>query len=144
MVGKGGRSANGLAQGRVYKIKSWGGTHFLTNIDNINVRIASPKSTLSGNIATYKLPTGETVRKVQLEYYIEETNTWKLKNDASTMWPKSWDIHKIKEVIKEASNNILEFNGINKFRGLSKEGYEIEFYIDGLTNEITTAYLYFD
>ncbi|CAL2094260.1 hypothetical protein T190611E02C_60057 [Tenacibaculum sp. 190524A05c] len=143
VVSRGGRTVDSLGQGKVFKVKAWGGSHFLKNLDGKNVRIATPKTSLSGNISTFKLSTGETVRKVQLEYFIKETNTWKLKNDPSTMWPKEWDILKVRNVINDATKNIYFNNGDNLFRGITPEGYKIEFRVNRETKEIDTAYIIF-
>lgn len=144
VIGKGGRTRADILSNQNFIVKNWGGSHNFKNIDNVNVRVATPKESLSGNIASFKLPTGETVRKVQLEYYIKEINTWKLKGDPTTMWPSSWDLTKIKSVIKEATENIYKHIPDKRlFRGITQEGYKVEFYINPITKEIETAYLIF-
>lgn len=134
VVGQGGAAAeNGFS----YAIKSVGGSHVINNLNNRFVRIVE-------NLGTYTLKTGETVKKVQLEYWVEELNSWvkKSKNlyDEHTFFPNSWDSKKIQETVLEASKNIIENKG-TKFIGKTKDGIRIEFYIDDITKEITTAYI---
>lgn len=71
-------------------------------------------------------------------FWIEDTEKWKPKTDIHTFFPSKWDINKIKKVVQEASENITFSDG-RKFQGISKEGIEIEFYIDRNTREIKTA-----
>ncbi len=145
VVGKGGRTSADILNNQSFRIKAWGGSHFLKNIDNVTVRLATPPNKLeqlTGNFGTFKLSTGEIVRKVQLEYFIKETNTWKLKKDPTTMWPRSWDIEKVKNIVKEATENVTDVKG-RVFKGLTKDGYKVEFWINKQTKEIDTAYLVF-
>ena len=51
-------------------------------------------------------------------------------------------MEKIQKVVLEASGNSKLIFG-NKYRGITKSGIEIEFYIDEATREITTAYIIF-
>ena len=88
------------------------------------------------------MSTGEIVRKVQLDYFVKELNDWRLKKHPTTMWPRSWDIEKVRSVVKEATENVT-LNYDNLFQGITKEGYNIEFRVNKLTNEIDTAYLIF-
>ncbi|MCX8533515.1 EndoU domain-containing protein [Chryseobacterium luquanense] len=112
-----------------------GGFHILNKLNNKLVRIAE-------NLGTKVLPTGETVRLAKIEYWIKEMGKWVLKKDTHTFFPSKWDINKIKKVVQEASENITFKQG-NKYRGITKQGIEIEFYISTETREITTAYIYF-
>ncbi|OVE54725.1 EndoU domain-containing protein [Chryseobacterium mucoviscidosis] len=112
-----------------------GGFHILNKLNNKLVRIAE-------NLGTKVLPTGETVHLAKIEYWIKEMGKWDLKKDTHTFFPSKWDINKIKKVVQEASENITFKQG-NKYRGITKQGIEIEFYISPETREITTAYIYF-
>jgi len=112
-----------------------GGFHILNKLNNKLVRIAE-------NLGTKVLPTGETVRLAKIEYWIQEMGKWVLKKDTHTFFPSKWDINKIKKVVQEASENAKQIMG-NKYQGISKEGIEIEFYINENTREIRTAYIIF-
>ncbi len=52
------------------------------------------------------------------------------------------DLNKIQQVTKEASENI-RWSYKSKYRGISKEGYEVEFFSD-VEGIINTSYLYTD
>ncbi|WP_298309966.1 EndoU domain-containing protein [uncultured Aquimarina sp.] len=119
------------------KVQTVGGLHILKNIDNNITRIVE-------NVGTFKLPTGEVIRKVKIEFWVEETQRWMLKKGASTMWPKSWTIDKIQKTILEASNNVISYDGINKFKGKTKDGLFIEYFVDKRTKEIETGYIVFE
>ncbi len=127
---------NGLTpeSGFSYKI-SVSGAHMLRNLNNDFIRIFE-------NITTRKLPTGETVKIGKIEFWVEELGQWMAKKDTHTFWPQGWTYKQVEEVIKSSSENIF-FNVGNKFRGVSKDGIEVEFYINEITKEIETAYIYF-
>ena len=96
-------------------------------------------------MATRRIPTGETVRITKIEYWVEELNPpnkWVYKDTPHTFFPSGWDIEKVKKVVKEATENIIENNG-NRYIGTSKEGIRIEFIIDLKTRELQTAYIVF-
>ncbi|WP_082498288.1 EndoU domain-containing protein [Chryseobacterium sp. Leaf180] len=73
---------------------------------------------------------------------MEELGEFTIKKDKHTFFPKQWDLEKIKRIVKEASENITFSDG-NKFQGMTKNGIEIEFFIDKNTREIQTAYIIF-
>lgn len=116
------------------KVKSVGGSHLLRNLNNQFVRITE-------NIGSYTLKTGETVKQARIEYWIEELGQWYKKKDIHTFFPQSWDSKKIQQVVSEAAQNIIEFDR-QWFHGITKDGIEIEFYIDEATKEIRTAYIH--
>ena len=115
--------------------KSEGGFHLLSEIRDKTIRIVE-------NVATRRIPAGETVRITKIEYWVEELQQWVLKKDKHTFFPSGWDIEKVKKVVKEATENIIENNG-NRYIGTSKEGIRIEFIIDLKTRELQTAYIVF-
>ena len=134
-----------IEEGFNYKLMSRGGAHVLRNLNNDHIRIIE-------NLDTRKLPTGDTVRMAKIEFFIKELKHidvdlpenlkgWRTKTDIHTFWPQNWNYQKIEQAVKEATENII-FNERNKFRGLTKDGIEIEFYIDNRTKEIQTAYIY--
>ena len=65
---------------------------------------------------------------------------WFHKKKISTLWPKEWSLEKIKRITKEASENVY-FNVDRKFRGTSKEGYQVEFFSE-VEGKIDNAYLF--
>lgn len=132
-----GRTRDSFASPLQPKVQAAGGLHILKNVNNNSVRIVE-------NLGTFKLPSGEIIRKVKLEFWIEETQQWIPKKGGSTMWPKSWSIEKIQKAILEASENIIENDlAKRKFRGKTEENIEIEFFIDEFSKEIETAYIVF-
>jgi hypothetical protein len=134
-IGQGGRVFQDLLPNQAYKIDSVGGAHFLKELDPNSVRIAE-------NVFTKKISTGETVRQVKLDFFVKELNAWKFKNNPSTMWPKNWDIKKVRNIVFEATENIIEHNN-RRFVGKTNDGLMIEFYINRSTKEIETAYIIF-
>ena len=112
--------------------KEVSGVHTYKNIDGKILQIKEVK-------ATNKLPTGETVETVEIEFYVKELEKWVKKKDDSTMWPKDWDMEKIKAVTKEASENVIKRDR-SKFVGMTKEMIEVEFFStqDGI---IDNAYI---
>lgn len=117
------------------RIKAKGGMHMLKNFNKNLIQIYD-------HIKVEFLPTGEKVLISKIKYWVEEIGEFVVKKDKHTFFPKEWDINKIKKVVQEASGNITFKQG-TKYRGITKEGIEIEFYIDSKTREITTAYIYF-
>jgi len=117
------------------KIKSKGGMHVLDNFNKKLIQIYE-------HVSVEFLPTGEKVLISKIKYWVEELGEFVTKKDKHTFFPKEWDISKIKKVVQEASENITFRQG-NKYRGITKQGIEIEFYIDAKSREITTAYIYF-
>lgn len=133
-TGKGGKNADQITPPWQAKVDV-SGVHSHRYIDNKNLKISSIDD-------VKKLHTGESIEIVQIEFYIKELGKWKKKKDPSTMWPKSWSINKIQQVTKEASENI-RWSYKSKYRGISKEGYEVEFFStsDGI---VDNAYLLMD
>jgi hypothetical protein len=115
--------------------KSVGGSHLLSKLDNRLINIVE-------NIGTRVIATGESVRFAKIDYWVEELGKWVRKDEIHTFFPRRWDINKVQEVVKEATQNIVFKNG-NKYRGITKKGVEIEFYIDEITRELQTAYIHF-
>lgn len=84
------------------------------------------------------LPTGELVRKVKIEAYLEEFGSFKPKKGGkgvSTLWLEGWDVKKIKKVVNEASENVIDFKG-NKFKGRTKDGGEVKTNIAGVIRQV--------
>jgi len=128
-----GRSQSSITPPYQARIKGAGGSHIIAKINNQLIRIVE-----SG---THVLPSGETIRIATIKYWIEEKRIWKLKDDIHTFFPSNWNLEKIRSVVEEASKNITFKQG-NKFRGITKNGIQIEFYIDLKTRELSTAYIY--
>jgi hypothetical protein len=112
-----------------------GGFHMLSKLNNKLVRIIE-------NLGTKMLPTGETVRLTKIQYWIEEMGRWKEKKDLHTFFPIKWNVNKIKTVVQEACENIIEKEG-NRYVGKTKNGILIEMRIDLITREVKTAYIVF-
>jgi len=60
--------------------------------------------------------------------------------DTSETLAPTGDSHGLQ--IRDIGN--ITFRQGNKYRGITKQGIEIEFYIDSKTREITTAFIYFN
>ena len=134
VLGKGGREANEIKPPWQPKATASGiHMHDVFETDNVKILSKSQKT----------LHTGESVDIVEFQFLIKELGGY-AKKKKSTLWPKGWNIEKIKRITKEASGNIIKHkNGGNKYVGKSKEGYQIEFF-DNNEGVINNAYLNFE
>lgn len=125
-------------------VKSKSGFNYLVNpsgmhnFNNLNkfVRLVG-KPILKG-----KLPSGAKVYECEVEFFVKEINGWKRKDTISTFFPKSWTKTKIRKVVEEAMQNIHIVDR-NRRIGITKDGTEIEFWINLQTREVETAYIIF-
>lgn len=118
--------------------KAVGGLHMLRTFADKTVRVSKV-------IRGYILKTGEGGIVAEIEFWVEELGKWVRKKDPSTMFPKGWDMQKIQEKILEATENIKSYKG-RFFRGVTKDGIEIEIIVDGTGDirQIETAYIYIE
>lgn len=86
------------------------------------------------------LPSGEKILKSKVQFSIDINKKAFSKSKNSTFFPKSWNIKKIEQKIKEALDNIIDIDG-NKYIGKTKEGVYVEMYVNQTTKEIDTAYI---
>jgi small nuclear ribonucleoprotein (snRNP)-like protein len=133
-TGKGGKNANEILPPWQIKVDNAAGVHMHKYIDGKTIRKLS-------TLETKTLNTGEKVEIVEIQFYIKKLGGF-LKKKESTLWPKNWTLDKIKKITKEASENVI-FNNNRKYVGVSKEGYQVEFFSE--TNGIIdNAYLNFN
>jgi hypothetical protein len=91
-------------------------------------------------VNSFRLYTGERVRTVLLKFWVKEVNGFVKKKTETTLFPTEWSDDFIEQKINECTKNVI-FTDNKKHRGITKEGYLIEFFTDASGTHIETAYL---
>jgi hypothetical protein len=134
VTGIGGKNADQIQPPWQVKVEKASGVHMYKYIDGKTIKKIR-------TIETHILHTGEKVEKVEIKFFIKELGDF-YKKKTSTLWPKQWSLEKIKRITQEASENVVKKNR-NKYIGISKEGYQVEFFSEE-AGVIHNAYLNFD
>jgi hypothetical protein len=110
-----------------------GGAHHERHINGVDIMIDKYTS-------SFTLHTGEKVRNAIINIWVKELGRMMEKEDETTLFPIGWSDEFIEQKIIEASKNVIFTKG-RRHRGITIEGYFIEFYSDPTNTLIETAYL---